>query len=228
MKLDAALVHLLRDDPTSEEMAPPRSGGAGPAGNARLTAVAGVVLLIPLGLVFGSGLLFDSLRSVHFFVGFLLIPLVGVKLGSTAWRVVRYYVVDRGDGAYRRIGPPWWLPRLLGPAVAASGVLVVLSGVVLWVQRTQRGAWSTVHTTSAVVFGITLGLHLLLRAWRTVREAGAELGAVRAPKLSGRALRHALLALALVIGLALGAVLTARTDWPQQPQRHADIGRGGG
>lgn len=209
-------------------MGAPPAGGAGPAGNARLTAAAGVVLLAPLAVVFASGVLFGSLRSVHFFVGFVLIPLVTVKLGSTGWRVVRYYLRDRGDGAYRRSGPPWWLPRVLGPAVTASGVVALVSGVVLWVERTQRGPWSTAHSTSVVVFAATIGLHLLLRAWRTVREAGAELGVVRAPVVSGRSLRYTLLALALVVGLALGAVLTVRTDWPAQIPRHDVLGHGGG
>ena len=80
------------------------------------------------------------------------------------------------------------------------------------------------HRTSVVVFAVALGVHLLLRAWRTVREAGAELGAVPAPPVSGRALRSALLIAVLVVGLGLGAALTATTDWPAQLERHTDRG----
>jgi hypothetical protein len=215
-----AIVHRLGDPPRSEEIAPPTSGGAGPAGNARLTALTGSVLVLPVALVFGSGLVFGQLRPAHFFAGFLLIPLVALKLASTAWRVVRYYLADRQDGAYRRIGPPWWIPRALGPVVAASGIIALASGVVLWAGRSERGPWSTVHTASAVVFSVSVGLHLLLRVWRTIWETGAEIGRIEAPRLPGRISRHAVLAATLISGVILGAVLTAGTDWPLQPPGH--------
>jgi hypothetical protein len=213
----AGLLRRLADPPRNEEMAPPVAGGAGPAGNARLTALTGTLLLIPLALVFGSGIIFSQLRTVHFFVGFLLIPLVALKLASTGWRVLRYYVVDRCDGDYRRVGPPWWLPRVLAPLIAASATVALLSGVVLWVDRTERGVWSTVHTDAVVVLAISVGLHLLLRAWRTTWETGAEVGRVKAPRLPGRTARAAVLVVALACGAVLGAVLVARTDWPAQP-----------
>jgi hypothetical protein len=212
-----AIVRRLGDPPRNDESAPPGAGGAGPAGNARLTALTGSVLVVPLGLVLGSGLFFGDLRAVHFFAGFLLVPLVALKLASTGWRVVRYYVADRCDGAYRRIGAPWWLPRALGPVVAASGLIALASGVVLWAGRTEQGPWSTVHTASAVVFSVSVGLHLLLRARRTIFGTGAEIGRIVAPPLPGRISRHAMLALTLMSGVILGAVLTAGTDWPLQP-----------
>ncbi len=213
------VIRLVADTPRAEEMTPPVTGGAGPAGNARLTALTGLLLLVPVILVFGTGLLFGQLRSVHFFVGFVLLPLVALKLASTGWRVARYYVLDRRDRAYHAVGAPWWLPRLLGPVVGASAVVALVSGVILWIDRTERGTWSTVHTTSAVVFAGAIGLHLLLRAWRTTREVGAEIGAVPAPRLPSRWLRNGVLVGALVAGLALGAVLTDHTDWPVQPQQ---------
>ncbi|HEV3124510.1 MAG TPA: hypothetical protein VG266_08030 [Candidatus Dormibacteraeota bacterium] len=212
----AGLLRRLADPPHYEEMAPPVGGGAGPAGNARLTALTGSLLLIPLALVFGSGIIFSQLRTVHFFVGFLLIPLVALKLASTGWRVLRYYVVDRRDGGYRRVGPPWWLPRALAPLVAASAVVALLSGVILWVDRTQRGLWSTVHTDSVVVLAVSVGVHLLLRAWRTTWETGVEVGRITAPRLPGRSARAAVLVAVLLCGAVVGGVLTARTDWPAQ------------
>jgi len=64
-------------------MVPASSHGAGPAGNARLTALSGALLVIPLALVFGSGLIFSQVRPVHFFAGFLLVPLMTLKQAST-------------------------------------------------------------------------------------------------------------------------------------------------
>src|SRR4029077_19179521 len=64
--------------------------GSGPDGNAQLTALTGLALVAPLAAVFLTGLLFGSMRSIHFFVGFVLVPLVAVKLASTLWRVTRY------------------------------------------------------------------------------------------------------------------------------------------
>jgi hypothetical protein len=199
-----------------------RSGvrGSGPDGNAQLTALAGLALVAPLAAVFLTGLLFGSMRSLHFFVGFLLVPLVAVKLASTAWRVARYYIVDRRDHAYRMAGPPWWLPRALGPATAASAIVAVVSGVVLWALRTERGAWSTVHSASAVVFAVFLGLHLLIRGWDALSAGRAEIETPHIRPLPGRSLRHAVLTAALLSGIAGGAVLTAHTDWPAQPDRH--------
>jgi len=175
-------------------------------------------------VVLGSGLVFSQLRTAHFFAGFVLLPLTALKLASTGYRVLRYYVVDRRDRAYRSSGPPWWLPRVLGPAVGASAVVALVTGVVLWAQRSERGTWSTVHTDSAVIFAVLIGLHLLLRAWRTVWETGAELGRVVAPRLPGRIRRHTVIAAALVAGVVLASVTTVTTSWPVQPDRHAGAG----
>ena len=194
--------------------------GSGPVGNSQLTALTGLALVVPLAAVFLTGLLFGSTRSIHFFVGFVLVPLVAVKLASTAWRVMRYYIVDRRDHAYRMAGTPRWLPRALGPATAASAVVALVSGVVLWVLRTERGAWSTAHSTSAVVFGVFLGLHLLVRGWGALSAGRAEVETPHIRSLPGRRVRYVLLATALLSGIAGGAALTAHTDWPAQPDRH--------
>jgi hypothetical protein len=56
----------------------------GSAANEQLTAVAAAVLL-PLLAIEGATLLrIQSLLDVHAFVGMLLLPVVGLKLASTA------------------------------------------------------------------------------------------------------------------------------------------------
>src|SRR5204863_9314299 len=77
-------------------------------GNLRLTALTGLVLLILLALVYGTGAFFGDMRPAHIFTGFLIIPPLLAKLGSTGWRFAHYYA---GGARYRAAGPPWILPR---------------------------------------------------------------------------------------------------------------------
>jgi len=82
----------------------------GTTGNERLTAVTGVVLISLLAVI---GVTIISLRNllwVHLFVGILLIGPVVLKLGSTGYRFIRYYT---GNQAYRRVGPPQALLRVI-------------------------------------------------------------------------------------------------------------------
>jgi hypothetical protein len=67
----------------------------GVVGNARLTALAGAVLL---ALILVEVVTLPSLRellSVHVLVGVLLAGPLAVKIGSTGYRFVRYYIASR-------------------------------------------------------------------------------------------------------------------------------------
>ena len=79
----------------------PETADEGVAANARLTSATAAVLLVLLAVEGATVLRVRSLLTVHVFVGMLLVPPVLVKMGSTAWRFVRYY---RGSPAYRRKG----------------------------------------------------------------------------------------------------------------------------
>jgi len=61
-------------------------GGA--AGNTHLTTVVAAALLLLLAVEGATLLDLRPLLSVHAFVGILLIPVVGLKLGSTSWRML--------------------------------------------------------------------------------------------------------------------------------------------
>jgi len=72
--------------------------------NARLTAMVGVVLLVlftaeVVTVILGA----KQVLSTHAAIGYLLIPVVLLKVASTSWRIIRYY---RRDADYRRHGPP--------------------------------------------------------------------------------------------------------------------------
>ena len=105
---------------------PTRDATGGTEGNERLTAMTGAVLLILFAAEGITILAVHHLMTMHFFVGFLLVGPVVLKLGSTGYRFVRYY---RGSAPYVRKGPPVLLLRLLGPVVIATSAGVIGSGI---------------------------------------------------------------------------------------------------
>src|SRR5689334_6912276 len=111
----------------------PRTGG--PAGNARLTAWTGLVLLALFLAELVTLLDVHGLMSWHVTIGALLIPPALLKTGSTGWRIVRYY---RGNDAYRAAGPPPLLLRVLGPLVVFSTLAVLGTGIWLIVVGPDR------------------------------------------------------------------------------------------
>jgi len=129
-------------------------GTGGPAGNARLTAWTGMVLLALILAELVTLLDVHGMLGWHVAIGALLGPPAVLKTATTSWRLVRYYA---GSTAYRRAGPPVTLLRLLGPLVVVSTWLLIGSGVLLVLlgpdsSRTTlfsvlgfRLSWLTVH-----------------------------------------------------------------------------------
>jgi len=160
-----ALGRAHRDDPV-------RPGSGGPAGNARLTAWTGVVLLALFAAALVTLLDVRGLIGWHVAVGVLLVPPALVKTGSTGWRIVRYYT---GDRSYRRAGPPPWPLRVLGPLVVVSTLAVLASGLLLVFigAPASRTALVTVlghsvdattlHKAAFAAWVVVTGLHVLGR-----------------------------------------------------------------
>src|SRR5437764_8249956 len=85
----------------------PQTDRVNPAGNERLTAAVGVLVLAPVIVEAASVLLgVHTFMSLHVFVGLALIPPVLLKLASTGWRFARYLLHAQ--------------PRLSGPGAAAD------------------------------------------------------------------------------------------------------------
>jgi hypothetical protein len=203
--------------PHDQTVAPePRRGGLGHAlevlengprpkrtlqvvGNLILTSHAGLIILFALVLLYLSGLAFTPLRPVHFALGFALIPILMVKIASTAWRAIGYYL---HRSAYRAAGAPWVLPRILAVPLVVAAMLATASGVVLWAQGTDHGAWATVHTDSVIALGIVVVVHLATYLRKALRASGASLAAT-AVNRPERVIIWALLA-----ALVAGAVAT--------------------
>jgi hypothetical protein len=112
-----------------------------------------------------------SLLDVHAFVGMLLIPVVALKLASTGWRMVRYYLHAE---EYVRRGPPHVVLRMLvAPVVVASTIVVFGTGVVLLALGRTQGPIVGLHKASFVVWLGATAVHVLTRLptlARAVRE----------------------------------------------------------
>lgn len=195
-----------------------RTGGV--IGNRRLTALFGVVLLVLLAIQVLSavwfaflsyniatpgGPIFGLVRPVHFFVGFLLFPLIGVKLAAVGYRFARYYTRNR---AYHEAGPPRPLLRIIAPLLVLSTVVLFASGVEMWSFRNQFGIpWIAVHDVSAFVFVALLTVHVVAYTREAQRDARADLRT----STDGAITRRALLTGGTVAGLTLAV---GAAQWP--------------
>jgi hypothetical protein len=134
-------------------------GREGVEANTRLTASTSAVLFLLLAAEGFTILRIHGLLSAHVFIGMLLIPPVLVKIGSTSYRFVRYYV---GSPAYRESGPPPPALRVLGPFVVVLTVAVLGTGVALMLaQPSLRPTVLSLHKASFVVWFGAVGVHVL-------------------------------------------------------------------
>jgi hypothetical protein len=153
----------------------------GSAGNEQLTAAVAAVLVVLL-VVEGATLLnVRSLLTVHAFVGMLLIPVIGLKLASTGWRMLRYY--RRGEEYVRR-GPPHVALRVLvAPVVVVSTVFLFGTGVALLAVDQTNGTLVGLHKASFIVWFGATAIHVLAHLLELPRAAR-----LRAPGLATRVL----------------------------------------
>ena len=192
-----------------------RLGGA--RGNERLTLLAGLVLLVLLGVEVLTTLDLPAYLSVHLFVGLVLIPLVSLKLASTSWRFARYYT---GSAEYRRLGPPQIVLRVLAPALVVATLVLFGSGVA-FLALTGTHPLRTIHTFAFLAWGVLMIVHVLAYLKRVFQEALADWRPLR--RLAGGGLRRGLVAGALVVGLAIaGATYPVQRSWLAQHGRHGE------
>ena len=205
------------DRPVAEEPV-----DAGPAANARLTALAGAVLFVLLALL---GLTIPGAKghlSLHVFVGFLLVGPLLVKLASTGYRFLRYYT---GDPRYGRAGPPRPLLRGLAPLVIATTLLVFGSGIALLAVSPGRSSTLvTLHKVTFLLWFLVMTVHVLAYLGKTVALASAELTARgRTAVLASRWARLTLVAAGVVLGLGLAiATRSLARPWVQWYAIHGE------
>src|SRR3954452_4537440 len=181
-----------------------RTGG--PAGNAKLTAWVGLLLLVAF---FVEGVTLLSLGSMivpHIVVGALLIALVLAKTATTGWRILRYYL---RSPAYRRAGPPPLLLRVLGPLVVVGSFAVLGSGVALVVVGRHahdplfavagfRVDPVTIHQATFILWFAVTAPHVLARTVPAAQIAIRGNGLLRR---SGAAVRGAAVAATIGVGV---------------------------
>jgi hypothetical protein len=187
------------------------AGSRGTEGNELLTATTAAALTLLL-LVEGITILrLDGLRTLHMFLGLVLIPPILLKLGSTAYRRVNYYA---GSSPYRRKGPPALPMRLLAPVLALATMGVFASGVWLLVLGHRSDVVLLLHKVSFIVWGATFAIHFLVYLQRMLRSVAGGWRASGRRSVPGAGARAMLLAGALGGGLALAlALLGTITSW---------------
>jgi hypothetical protein len=192
-----------------------------PVGNARLTALLGVLLLGPVVVELATIVLgVHSFMSLHVFVGLALIPPVLLKLASTGWRFARYYT---RKGAYVEHGAPQIAMRLLAPLFVAATVVLFSSGVAMGLLHGHALVVARrLHGPASVVWLVLFGIHALVYLKQALTSSSQDVIPAE-PPVPGRRGRGYVIATAVVSGLVIGGVtIPAQHHWVRLPRDHHD------
>lgn len=170
--------------------------------NARLTGSLAALLLVLLAAEGATILRIHPLRTIHVFLGMLLVPVVLLKVGSTFWRFARYY---SGAPAYRRKGPPHAVMRLLGPVVVVLTLVLFASGILLiFVSGHLARELLAVHKISFVLWFAVMTVHVLGHLTDTARLAPLDWMRRTRNEIAGAGARIWAISVSLVAGVVLG------------------------
>ena len=185
--------------------------------NARLTALTGLLLVLLLGAAGITVVGFDGLVGPHLVIGTALVAPVALKLGSTGWKILRYY--GRSPD-YVRAGPPPLVRRLLAPVVIVTTVGLLGTGIAMMLLGpANAGALPFLHRAFFAVWCAAIALHVLIHARRSLRAVNAEITAPPAQVLPGRTWRALTLTGTLAAGIGL-AVWSAQYVAPWTSALH--------
>jgi hypothetical protein len=188
----------------------------GSVGNEHLTAVLAAVLLLLLAIEGATLLQIGSLLTVHAFVGMLLIPVLALKVASTGWRVMRYYLRDH---EYVRRGPPHLVLRtLVAPVIGLSTLVLFGTGVALLVLGQTGGTIVGLHKASFIVWVGATGIHVLAHVGKLPR--------LLRTRIPGTSIRLALVTGAVVAGAVLATATVPAAD-QLQDRASAHVGLDG-
>lgn len=194
------------------------------AGNERLIALVGTVLLVLIGAEIIIAAKMHALMPVHIFVGVLLTVPLFVKIGSTGYRFLHYYT---GSPVFVQKGPPRLEMRLLAPLLLLASLSLVASGITLALLSPTNG-WSVwvlrLHALSVICWLPLLALHVGAYIWRVPRLLLADWQKRVTRRVPGRGWRYAGTFVALLAGVSAAALfvpLTASwTAWEPNIDSH--------
>jgi hypothetical protein len=173
------------------------------AGNERMIALVGTVLLLLIGAEIVIAAKMQALMPIHIFVGVLLTVPLFVKIGSTGYRFLRYYT---GSPAFVHKGPPRLEMRLLAPLLLLASLSLVVSGITLALLG-PANVWSVwvlrLHALSVICWLPLLALHVGAYIWRVPRLLLADWQKRSVP---GRGWRYAGTFVALLAGVGAAAL----------------------
>jgi hypothetical protein len=204
---------------------------ANPAGNARLTAWTGLLLLGLLTLQGITLLALHNLISVHLFVGGVLVPLVLLKLTTTGWRMTRYY---RRSHPYVAAGRPPLALRVLAPLLIVSSLALLGTGLSLafigpnanrpFMHLAGFGISAlALHQGSAITWIALAGPHMLARVIPALRHV-TRLGGRH--RVAGGGLRLAVVALTAGVAVTAGfLVLHVGDGWTTHSSAALGVGK---
>ncbi len=200
------LVALIRRLAAPGEEAPQRTGASL---NERLTAATAAVLFVLLAAEGLTILKIRSLLTLHVVVGLILIPPIVVKIGSTTWRFIRYYL---GEPGYVAKGPPQKLLRILAPFLVILTVSLFASGIALVVIHRPPAWIYDLHRYGFVPWFAIMVVHVLVYVWRVPGLVRPDVTVPRRRQRElapGRWVRIWLLSASLLVGVTLTVRL-----WP--------------
>lgn len=179
--------------------------------NTRLTSLVGLILFIELLAIGITVPAIGQLFTLHAVVGYLLIPPLALKVASTSYRFVQYYL---RNPRYYRAGPPHPLLRIAAPLLVGTTVVLMLSGVMLMIvgpYSTSAQMWRTLHQASFVAWFVVAAMHIVVYFPKAVYQGGGELGLRRFGMLRFSSARPsaALLRIGVALAFALAGVLVA-------------------
>ncbi|MDA8080811.1 MAG: hypothetical protein M0Z96_04255 [Actinomycetota bacterium] len=187
---------------------PPKGSPKGKThANAKLTALTGLLIFVLLAIEGVTIPFIGPLFTVHAFIGWVLLPPILLKMASTSYRFVMYYI---GNPRYSKAGPPKPLLRILAPLIVVSTTLLMWSGIEMVL--TGPGSpnvrlWSVIHKGSFIIWFGLMTIHVLAYFMKAGSLALPELNrrpGAHSVRISGRTARIVLVSGSLIIGLLLG------------------------
>jgi hypothetical protein len=183
--------------------------------NERITAIAGGVLfvLIIVELLVTASL--DGLVTEHIFVGILLSGPLVVKMSSTGYRFVRYYM---REPEFVRSGPPNIILRLLAPFLVLTTILLFISGFGLAFGHDDR-LFGPIHSTSVAIWIPLTAVHAYAYIRKVPVLIASDWNRQSKYQVSGRKGRLGINILGLMVG-AIAAIIMLPLYAPENGWGH--------